>query len=249
MPEQHEENSKLQNLFYNYYQKIGLLEDAEPKTPDYLSKFLRERFVERILFTALYEFDFKNLAGKSILLVGLSHELVSFFLKLGAEPDRITVADLCPQALQQAKAGYGSGVNLTLLEEIGRLPFPADSYDLIVCFNYLSNLPTNDYVSGLAGELRRVLKPEGLLAASFTNDIADREVVQMAGILRLFRPEEILEIFNTFKIINLLSFIPYQFTRFSLNEAPAYPQKIGFLEDLLIENNQRYTDSLLLLSK
>ena len=241
-------NQRLERLFFTYYQKIGLLDSDEPPAKNLREKFLRERFIERIIYTTLEEAGLADLSGKKVLITGLSQELVSFCQKLGAAPAEITLADVCPQALEQVKAHYPAQLAAVKVD-LDAFPLPDDAFDLIVCFNYLSNIPTNEYISNLAGEFFRVLKPGGLFLLGFTNDVAGRDAVQSAGVLRLFQPDEVRGLFQAFKIINTLDFIPYTFDRFRINEEPSYPKKIGFIEDLLIEQRNRYSEALLILSK
>lgn len=241
-------NKKLENIFHNYYQKIGLLASEEPVKKNYRQNFLRERFIERIMFTTLDEAGLSNLAGKSVLVVGLSHELVSFFLKLDVAPTGLTLADICPQVLEQARTIFSNRLAYAKIN-LDAFDLPDNAYDVIVCLNYLSNIPVNEYINGLAAEFYRVLKPGGLFLISFANELADRDTVQSSGVMRLFRPEEVLALFDSFKVINLLDIIPYSFARFKINEETAYPKKLGFIEDLLIEQRNRYSDSLLILSK
>ncbi|MCG9967996.1 class I SAM-dependent methyltransferase [Pelotomaculum terephthalicicum JT] len=241
-------NKKLENVFYNYYKKIGFLDNEENLSDNYLNKFLRERFIERVLFTVLREFEMKSLAEKSILITGFSHELVSFFLKLGAEPQNITVADICPQAIDRAKAILSKTLSFVKID-LDTLNFNDNTFDIAVCLNYLSNIPSDDLINKMAVEFYRVLKQGGLALVSFTNEIASHDDIQMSGVMRVFRPEEVIKFFNSFKLVNLLDFIPCNFTLFSINEESIYPKRIGIIEDLLIEQEKRYTDSLLLLSK
>ncbi|MCL2766153.1 MAG: class I SAM-dependent methyltransferase [Peptococcaceae bacterium] len=241
-------NQKLENLFLNYYKKTGLVAADEPLSKNNRERFLRERFIERILFTTLEEAGLSSLSGKKILLTGLSQDLVSFFLRLGTELEDITLADLCPQALEQAKANYSdqlSGVKIYL----DSFPLADNTFDLILCLNYLSNIPSNEYIGSMIQEFNRILKPEGLFLVNFTTELADRDSVQSSGVLRLYRPEEAIGFFDNFRMINLLDFIPYTFDRFRINEEPSYPKKIGFIEDLLIEQRNRYSEALLILSK
>ena len=241
-------NKKLENLFFNYYQKTGLLAMDETHQVNYREKFLRERFIERILFTTLEEAGLFDLSGKEILVTGLSQDLVPFFLKQGAKPETITLADVCPQALDQAKSNYANTLNGVKIS-MDAFPMPDNNYDLIFCQNYLSNIPTNEYIDSIIREFYRVLKPGGLFLISFTNETADRDCVQSAGVIRLFRTDEAAGFFEAFQVINILDFIPYTFDRFRINEESSYPEKIGFIEDLLIEQRNRYSEVLLILSK
>ncbi|OPX94333.1 MAG: Methyltransferase domain protein [Pelotomaculum sp. PtaB.Bin104] len=239
---------QIENIFINYYKKIGVLEDQKKDIKNYLSKFLRERFVERILFTVMSELENIKLAEKSILITGLSHELASVLLKWGAVPDNITVADLCPQAIKKAKALFSSSIKFSKIS-LDKFSFNDDDFDIIVCFNYLSNIPVNEYIEKLAAEFYRVIKPGGVAFISFTNEIASYEDMQLSGLLRTYQPEEILPYFKNYKLINLLHFFPYNFDLFFIENEHVFPKKIGYIEDILIEQNHRYTDSLLLLTK
>lgn len=61
------------------------------------------------------------------------------------------------------------------------LPHPAASFDAALCFGTLSNIP--DPAPALR-ELRRVLRPGGVLVASVTNDSLPRRLLTWAGYLR-----------------------------------------------------------------
>jgi len=239
---------KLENIFFNYYQKTGFVPGEEPVAKNYRQNFLRERFVERVIFTTLDEAGLADLSGKSVLVVGLSQDLVSFLHKLDIEPNRLTLADICAPALEQAQSLYNNQITWSKID-LDSIPLPDESFDLIICQNYLSNIPANDYIVSLANELYRILIPKGLMLLSFTNETADRDTVQASAVMRLFRPDEVKEYFSAFEVINTLDFIPYSFSRFTINETPSYPEKIGFIEDLLIEQRNRYSDTMMILTK
>lgn len=64
--------------------------------------------------------------------------------------------------------------------DVNCLPHPDSSFDAALCYGTLSNLP--DTTRALA-ELRRVLKPGGLLVASVTNDSVARRVLSRLSML------------------------------------------------------------------
>jgi len=246
--EKQELNKKLEKVFLNYYENTGFLSQEKHDITYYKNRFLRERFIERLLFTVLTEFNIGSLSGKSVLIIGLSHELASFFIKLGTEPGNITLADVCAQALERAKDLFSNRLEFAKIAP-DRLCFGSDTYDVIVCFNYLSNIPVDGVIETLAAELYRVLKPGGIAFVSFTNEIASHNDINMSCIMRTFRREEVLEYFKEFNLINVLHFLPYNFLLFSINEDHIFPKKIGTIEDILIEKKDRYTDTILLLTK
>ncbi|OPX90127.1 MAG: ubiquinone/menaquinone biosynthesis methyltransferase [Pelotomaculum sp. PtaB.Bin013] len=242
-------NEKLENVFYNYYNRIDLFSNENKELKSLLNKFLKERFVERILFTVMVETNIDSLSNKSILILGLSHDLASFFLKLGAKPENITVADISSQALEEAQKSISKQLNFSKLD-FDRLAFDDNTFDIMVCFNYLSNIPPDNMINNLVNELYRILKPGGLTFISFTNEIASRDDLQLSGVMRTFRPEEALSFCSKFNLINLLQFFPNNFSLFSLNNNEhIFPKRIGIIEDIIIEKNDRYAESLLLLTK
>ncbi|OPX88178.1 MAG: Ubiquinone/menaquinone biosynthesis C-methyltransferase UbiE [Pelotomaculum sp. PtaB.Bin104] len=246
--EKQELNKKLEKIFLNYYENTGFLSQEKQDITYYKNKFIRERFVERLLFTVLTEFNIGALSGKSILILGLSHELASFFMKLGAEPGNITLADTCAKALERAKDLSGNHLESAKID-LDKLYFEDDTFDVIVCFNYLSNIPVDGMIKTLANELHRVMKPGGIAFVSFTNEVASHDDMKTSGLIRTFRREEAIDYFKEFNLINVLHFLPYNFLLFSINEEHIFPKRIGTIEDILIEKNERYTDSILLLTK
>jgi len=246
--EKQELNKKLEKVFSNYYENTGFFSQEKHDITYYKNKFLRERYVERLLFTVLTEFNIGSLSGKSVLIVGVSHELASFFMKLGTEPENITLADVCAQALEKAKE-LSSNLLGSAKVDLDRLCFGDDAFDVIVCFNYLSNIPVDRVLETLATELHRVLKPGGIAFVSFTNEVASHDDMKASGLIRTFRREEVLQYFHKFNLINMLHFLPFNFLLFSINEEHIFPKRIGTIEDILIEKNERYTDSILLLTK
>lgn len=65
--------------------------------------------------------------------------------------------------------------------DVHRLPHPDASFDAVLAFGTLSNLPD---ASGPLREIHRTLRPGGLLVASVTNDSLLRRLLTYAGYLR-----------------------------------------------------------------
>ncbi|MFC8534975.1 class I SAM-dependent methyltransferase [Streptomyces sp. NPDC057249] len=90
-------------------------------------------------------------------------------LGLAALGHRVTGSDLSPAAAARAAreaAGRGLGLR-TAAADMTRLPFADRSFDAVVCAdNSLPHLLTPEAVAAALGEMRRVLRPGGVLLVS-----------------------------------------------------------------------------------
>lgn len=90
-------------------------------------------------------------------------------LGLAALGHRVTGSDLSPVAVARAaKEAAARGLRLrTAAADMTRLPFGDRSFDAVVCAdNSLPHLLTPDAVEAALGEMRRVLRPGGVLLVS-----------------------------------------------------------------------------------
>ncbi|MEU5825302.1 class I SAM-dependent methyltransferase [Streptomyces sp. NPDC047803] len=90
-------------------------------------------------------------------------------LGLAALGHRVTGSDLSPvAAARAAKEAAARGLELrTTAADMTRLPFGDRSFDVVVCAdNSLPHLLTPDAVRAALGEMRRVLRPGGVLLVS-----------------------------------------------------------------------------------
>jgi SAM-dependent methyltransferase len=100
-------------------------------------------------------------AGKEVLDAGCG---VGYGTRLLAEHDpvRLVGVDISAEALTHGPADSAELVQADLRE----LPFSADSFDLVVCFEVIEHVEGHDRV---LDELRRVLRPGGTLLISSPN--------------------------------------------------------------------------------
>lgn len=82
-----------------------------------------------------------------------------------ASRHQVTLVDLSPEMLREARSGWGRSVAL-VEGDARRLPFPEDSFDVVIALDLLVHLP--DVAEGLR-ELTRVVKVGGRLMADTTN--------------------------------------------------------------------------------
>ncbi|WP_406288710.1 class I SAM-dependent methyltransferase [Streptomyces sp. NBC_00209] len=90
-------------------------------------------------------------------------------LGLAARGHRVTGSDLSPAAAARAaKEAAARGLDLrTTAADMTRLPFGDRSFDVVVCAdNSLPHLLTPEAVQAALGEMRRVLRPGGVLLVS-----------------------------------------------------------------------------------
>ncbi|MCA9773330.1 MAG: methyltransferase domain-containing protein [Myxococcales bacterium] len=111
--------------------------------------------------------------GKSALDVGCGEGYGTRLL--ASHADDATGIDVSPEAVRHARARYGAEAsNLRyLVGSASLLPFPDRTFDLVTCFEMLEHIEEHD---ALLGEIRRVLRPGGLLLISTPNKHAYSDV-------------------------------------------------------------------------
>lgn len=85
-------------------------------------------------------------------LGGRDGTLTKYFCK----KNQVTIGDIDEQSLAYAKENYDLEVSITNLNEV--LPFPEDSFDVVIMAEVLEHLP---YPMITLGEIKRVLKKNG----------------------------------------------------------------------------------------
>lgn len=105
---------------------------------------------------------FFSLSDKRILELGCgAGGVLREFLSFGATPGLLHGIELLPQRLAVARS---AAPHLPLVNGDGRhLPFPDRSFDLVMQFTVFSSILDNDVRCAIAGEMRRVLKPDGVI--------------------------------------------------------------------------------------
>jgi SAM-dependent methyltransferase len=136
--------------------------------------FTGERFTpecqREIWYEHMHRYAFATglVAGRRVLDAACGEGYGSALL--GRFAARVSGVDIDPEAIAHARARYADDGRIEFFEaDCCALPFDDDSFDCIVSFETVEHL---DNQSGLFGELRRVLKPEGFALISSP----DREV-------------------------------------------------------------------------
>lgn len=133
-----------------------------------------------------------DLHGKVVLKTDLfeeAHGSDQFLFELPADAVRVGV-DIAPliarRAGRQARMA-GTHPPLLLAGDVLALPFRPGSFDVIVSNSTLDHFPERRHIDGALGELRRVLKPGGVLVVTFDNP---RSLSYLAGrVKRILRPD------------------------------------------------------------
>lgn len=117
---------------------------------------------ERSILSALEEHGLTNVSALSILEMGCgAGGVLTEFLNLGASPRRLYGMDLLVDRLVHAheKLPTSHFVNANG----GCIPFPMQTFDLVMQFTALSSILDTDLHKQISREMLRVLKPHGLL--------------------------------------------------------------------------------------
>ena len=121
---------------------------------------------ERILREALARRGVEALDGLDILEVGCGtgNEL-SRLVAAGAEPRRLSGIDLREGAIGEARRGVPEAH--LVVGDASRLPYPDGSFDLVYPATALSSMPSRSMRVQVAAEMRRVVRPGGLIVSDF----------------------------------------------------------------------------------
>lgn len=135
---------------------------------------------------ARYRWAARLVSGKAVLDVacGVGYGL-EMYVEAGAAA--VTGVDVDPAAVAQAQSRHGK-VATVLEGDLRELPLEDDGFDVVTCFETIEHVDGAE--AGIA-ELRRVLKPEGILVISSPNP--DVYVGHNEHHVHEFRPEELAE--------------------------------------------------------
>jgi ubiquinone/menaquinone biosynthesis C-methylase UbiE len=100
--------------------------------------------------------------GDDVLEVGPGPGLVTDELR--SQVQRLTAVEVDPQLAQALAARLQSATNVEVVHADGAaLPFPNDRFSGATCFTMLHHVPSPEHQDRLLAELKRVIKPQGLL--------------------------------------------------------------------------------------
>lgn len=114
---------------------------------------------------ARYWWASRVVAGRDVLDAGCG---VGYGIEILASGGAVAVSgvDVDPDAVGEAEGRFGESATAIVEGDLQDLPFDDDSFDAVVCFEAIEHV--EDGGRALA-ELRRVLRPDGLLLVSFPN--------------------------------------------------------------------------------
>jgi SAM-dependent methyltransferase len=136
---------------------------------------------------ARYHWASHAVAGKEVLDAGCG---LGYGIEILAEAGAIAVTgvDLDPGAVAESKARVGDRAEAIVEGDLLDLPLEDDSFDVVVCFETIEHL---DGAEKALAEMRRVLRPDGVLIVSSPNP--DVYLGGNEHHVHEFRPEELLE--------------------------------------------------------
>jgi ubiquinone/menaquinone biosynthesis C-methylase UbiE len=134
---------------------------------------------------ARYNFGAQVVAGKKVLdaACGLGYG-IEILSRAGAAA--VTGVDLDPEAIAEAKSRIGEHAKELVAGDLRKLPFEDDSFDVVISFETIEHVEEPE--KALA-ELRRVLRPDGVLVISSPNP--DAYVGHNEHHVHEFRPAEL----------------------------------------------------------
>jgi ubiquinone/menaquinone biosynthesis C-methylase UbiE len=152
--------------------------------------FTGERFIPGVPGEIWYEhwhryhFAAPIVAGRAVLDIACGTGYGSALLAQHAA--RVTGADLSQPALDHARARYAAVPNLEFRPaDCAALPFPDASFDVVVSFETLEHIAAQE---PFLDEVRRVLRPAGLLVLSCPNKV---EYTDKRGVPNEFHVREL----------------------------------------------------------
>jgi ubiquinone/menaquinone biosynthesis C-methylase UbiE len=117
---------------------------------------------ERSILSALEEHGLTNVSALSILEMGCgAGGVLTEFLNLGASPRQLYGMDLLSDRLVHAHEKLPTSHFVSA--NGGCIPFPMQTFDLVMQFTALSSILDTDLHRQISKEMLRVLKPNGLL--------------------------------------------------------------------------------------
>jgi SAM-dependent methyltransferase len=132
-----------------------------------------------------YEFARPYCVGKHVLDAGCGVGYGSAFL--GETARSVLGVDLSSEAIDYARARYGSGNVVFAVDDLKALGCVDGEFDVVVAFEVIEHLPQPER---FVAEARRVLKPDGLLVVSTPRAAHGQEQPENPFHEREFTPDE-----------------------------------------------------------
>jgi ubiquinone/menaquinone biosynthesis C-methylase UbiE len=158
-PAQEEDLNRLREEYARRKERLSESDIHTPFNPGDLF-LLQQR--QRELLALLRREGCFPLAGKRILEVGCgSGGVLREFLSFGADPGLLHGVELLRWRVSEAKTAIP---HVPLVNADGRyLPYPNDCFDVVIQFTVFSSILNNEVRRTIAGEIRRVLRPDGII--------------------------------------------------------------------------------------
>ena len=123
--------------------------------------FMVQRRDEKVL-EALAKHGVTDLEGKRILDVGCGEggELRNF-IRYGARPENLSGVDLLPDRIEAAKE-ISPNIEFRC-GDASHLVYEDESFDIVIQFTMFTSILDNRMKQSVAGEMLRVLKPDGII--------------------------------------------------------------------------------------
>jgi len=119
--------------------------------------------VERTILRALARHGVESLDDASVLEVGCGSAVwLREFIKWGVRPERAVGIDLLAHRVEQARRLCPTGVTLQC-GSAAQLPFGDHAFDLVLQSMLISSVLDGELRRCVAAEMRRVLRPNGLI--------------------------------------------------------------------------------------
>jgi ubiquinone/menaquinone biosynthesis C-methylase UbiE len=145
---------------------------------------------------ARYRFARGFVKGKDVLDAGCGNGYGSMTLLKGSAKS-VTGVDISEESIAGAKSHYAAPNLSFRLGDLQKLPFSKSSFDVIIAFEIIEQVPEFEKV---LQEFRRVLRPGGILIISTLNASApvDAETAANPYLRRGFSPNEFVNLLKRF---------------------------------------------------
>jgi ubiquinone/menaquinone biosynthesis C-methylase UbiE len=145
---------------------------------------------------ARFRFAREFVRGKDVLDAGCGGGYGSMILLKGGAKS-VTGVDISEESITGANSHFAAPNLRYIMGDLHRLPFPESSFDVIVAFEIIDQVP--DFIQVLQ-EFKRLLRPGGVLLISTPNRVVSTELEKTSNPYqrREFSPNELVEMLSTY---------------------------------------------------